>query len=358
MTERAVADTRADVDAVGDAAECARHGAGRAKPHQQPVTIIADLARLAREPGAEQRVDRGDDRKRQCACDDRRHRAHQRLGHRQRRKIHQHAPHRSTCGQRADDWTKSGGKTREQQAVIGDNTDAEAHQKRRHLRAQPARIPHRDESQHRDQNTQRLDLAQMLMNMRETDHAVVARDVAELHEEQQNRRHVLEARHHRMRRKLDQCAEPQQAEQHLEHATQQDDREERKQRRRHVRQCIVGMHQRKEQQTEEERRGDARRIDQRRALAQKHADEAANQRRQQARKRAVGEIFVAKGHKGEHAEADRQRNGERGRNEPSGDVGTKRARIKGEHSGKILDVRRLWRCDGQWACGQCLERMA
>ena len=59
--ERAVADAWADVDAVGDAAECASHGTGRAKSHQQPVTIVADLARLAREPGAEQRVDRSDD---------------------------------------------------------------------------------------------------------------------------------------------------------------------------------------------------------------------------------------------------------------------------------------------------------
>ena len=64
---------------------------------------------------------------------------------------------------------------------------------------------------------------------------VKAQHVAELHQEQQHRRHVLEAGHHRMRREFDQRAEPQQPEQRLEQAAEQDDGEEHQQRRGHVR---------------------------------------------------------------------------------------------------------------------------
>ena len=59
---------------------------------------------------------------------------------------------------------------------------------------------------------------------------IIAQHVAELHQKQQHRGHVLEARHHGMRREFYQRAQPQQAEQRLKQPAEQDDGEKHQQR--------------------------------------------------------------------------------------------------------------------------------
>ena len=77
------------------------------------------------------------------------------------------------------------------------------------------------------------------------------------------------------------------------------------------------MHQRIEQQPQKEGRGDARRINHRGSLSEQHADHAHDKRGEQTRDRAPGEILVAQGDKGEHSEADRQRDRNRRRHHPA-----------------------------------------
>ena len=72
--EGAIGEARTDIDAVGDAAEAGRDRVGDAEAHQQAIVAGAKLAGLAGQLGAQQRVDRRDDRQRQRARQDHRRR--------------------------------------------------------------------------------------------------------------------------------------------------------------------------------------------------------------------------------------------------------------------------------------------
>ena len=65
----------------------------------------------------------------------------------------------------------------------------------------------------------------MLRHLCEWDVAVKAAHGAQLDEEQQRRRGILEPRHHRLRREFDQCSELDEAEQRLQHTAEENDPE-------------------------------------------------------------------------------------------------------------------------------------
>ena len=75
---------------------------GEAETNQQAIVAGTQFTGPAGELGAQQRVDRGDDRQRQRARHDQQPRSFQRLGHRQPGKIDQHGAHRRTCRRRTD----------------------------------------------------------------------------------------------------------------------------------------------------------------------------------------------------------------------------------------------------------------
>ncbi len=82
------------------------------------------------------------------------------------------------------------------------------------------------------------------------------------------------------------------------------------------------MQQRIEQQAEEERRRDARREHHRSTVAEAHANQADDQRGDEARYGSAGEVFVPQRDESEHAEAERQRDRDRGGDEAADDVAT------------------------------------
>ena len=273
----AIDEARPDIDAVGDAAKSGRHRIGNAKADQQAVIAGAKFAGLAGKLGAEQRIDRGDDGERQRARQDHRYRVLQRLRHGEAGEIDQHGAHRGTCRELADDGTEQIAKADGNERIIEHDAAAEPDQQRRHFGRDPPRVPHRQKGQHGHQRAQRLGLPHRAQHAREADIAIEAEDVAKLDQEQQHRGHVLKAGHHRLRREFDQRAEPQQAEQRLQQAAEQDDGEEHQQRRGNVWRaelCRIAVQQRVEQQTEEERRRDARGIDPRRTVAEQHRNDA------------------------------------------------------------------------------------
>ncbi len=69
----------------------------------------------------------------------------------------------------------------------------------------------------------------------------------------------------------------------------------------------IRMHETVKQNAEKECGCDAWRVESRGLVAQHHADHADDQRRQQPRECAAGEVFVAERDEREHAEAHRQR---------------------------------------------------
>ena len=126
------------------------------------------------------------------------------IGHCKAGKIDQHRAHGSTGGKRPDHGPKLIAKTNQHESTISDDAAAEANQKRWHLHGKPARIPHDSEGQHGDKQAERPRFAKCREHSGEADIMVKAQDVAELYQEQQNSRHVLEAGHDRMRREFDQ----------------------------------------------------------------------------------------------------------------------------------------------------------
>ena len=213
--------------------------------------------------------------------------------------------------------------TRDDHRVVDDGAGQQSDQQRRHSGQQCLRLPHHDDDNRRDEQTERFGLADMLQRLDERHHAVEAKHIAELHQEQQYRGGILETRHHRMRRELDQRAQPHQAEQQLKYAPQQDDREDHREGQRqpagaHHRR--LGMHEAVQQDAKEERGGDPRRVEGRGLVAQQDADDADDQRGYQPGKRTAGEVFVAERDECEHAEAHRQRDSDARGDESADDV--------------------------------------
>jgi hypothetical protein len=66
----------------------------------------------------------------------------------------------------------------------------------------------------------------MLSDCRERDVAVKSTHISQLHQKEKSGCRILQAGHNWMWRKADQCAEPNQAEQCLKHAAEEDNREE------------------------------------------------------------------------------------------------------------------------------------
>ena len=142
----------------------------------------------------------------------------QRLGHGEAGEIDQHGTHRRTCGELADHGTQQVPETHGNERVIQHDAAAEPDQKRRYLGGDPPRVPHHENGRGGHQRAQRPRLPHRAEHPREADVVIEAKDVAELHQEQQHRGHVLKAGHHRLRREFDQRAQPQQAEQRLQQA--------------------------------------------------------------------------------------------------------------------------------------------
>jgi hypothetical protein len=224
--EGAVGQARPDIDAAGDAAENSRKRIGNAETDQEPIVAGAELARLAGQLGAQQRIDRSNDRERQRPRQDHRQRALQRHRHRQPGKVDPYGPHRRARGQWTDHRTEHVAKAREKDGIVNNNAAAKADQDRRHFGRDAARVPHRCKSQAGDQHAQRPRLPDRSKDAGEANIMLKAQHVAELHQKQQHRGHVLEAGHHRMRREFDQGAQPQHAEQRLQQPAEQNDGEE------------------------------------------------------------------------------------------------------------------------------------
>ncbi len=127
-----------------------------------------------------------------------------------------HPDHRAELG------TKSG----QDQNVVESDADTETDQQRRNFRGDDARFPHHRKSDERHGKAERLHIRQIMGDGGERDVAVEAADISKLHQEQQRSRRILHARHDRMRRIADQRAEPDQTEQSLKRAAEQDNREE------------------------------------------------------------------------------------------------------------------------------------
>jgi hypothetical protein len=201
-TEAAVGQARPDVDAAGDAAKNSRNRIGNAETDQEPIVAGAKLARLAGQLGAQQHIDRSDDRERQRARQDHGDRALQRHRHRQPGKVDPYGPHRRARGQWTDHRTEHVAKAREKDGIVNNNAAAKADQDRRHFGRDAARVPHRHKGQCGDQHAQRPRLPDRSKDAGEANIMLKAQHVAELHQKQQHRGHVLEAGHHRMRREL------------------------------------------------------------------------------------------------------------------------------------------------------------
>jgi len=130
-----------------------------------------------------------------------------------------------------------------------------------------------------------------------------AQHVAELHQEQQHRSHVLETGHHRMRREF--IREPSRS---SRTALQQPPSRIMAKNTSSVAatsgspSTVVARCSRIEQQTKKEGRGDTRRVD-----AGRRSPRAANKTRDHSRDKAaigaIGEVFVAQCHEGKHAKA-------------------------------------------------------
>jgi hypothetical protein len=72
------------------------------------------------------------------------------------------------------------------------------------LGGKPPRIPHNSDGRYGDKKAERPCFSESREHLTEADIAIKAQHVSELHQEQQNGRHILEACHDRMRREFDQ----------------------------------------------------------------------------------------------------------------------------------------------------------
>ena len=175
--------------------------------------------------------------------------------------------------------------------------------------------------QGRNDYAERFDRRPMRRHLGESDVLIETADVAELHQEQQQRGGVLKARHDRLRREFDQAAELDEAEQRFECPRQQHNRKHHGEHQRNAAggdlRC-AGMNEAVGQRAEKKRADDARRIDGRGRVAKHHTGDAEDQRRDQAGQRAGGKIAVAERREREHAVAHGERNCDSGRDQATG----------------------------------------
>ena len=208
----AIDDAGADIDAAGDAPEAGRDRIGEAQTRQKAVAGQPKIARAARKPDAEQRVDRGDDGEREPAGQDERRRLRQQGDDGGAVETRQHVIDRNAGGRHADDGAERGAKSHPYERIIDGGPSAESDQQRRHICADLACPPGHGKSQRGDHEAQRPHRAEIAEHVHEADVVIEPEHIAELHQEEQRRRHVLEARHDGMRRELDQRSESQQSE--------------------------------------------------------------------------------------------------------------------------------------------------
>ena len=153
----------------------------------------------------------------------------------------------------------------------------------------------------------------MRWHLHERDVVIEAADVTQLHEEQKQRGGVLEARHDRLRRKLDQRAELDQAEQRLQHASEENDGKRNRQDQRNAAGSDlwrIGTNQAVDQNAKKEGAVDPRRVDGRRPIAEHHAEDCDNECGREPGKRTVGEIAFAERRECEHPVTHREWNGD------------------------------------------------
>jgi hypothetical protein len=124
---------------------------------------------------------------------------------------------------------------------------------------------------------------------------VEAADIAELHQKQKQCRGVLKARHDRLRRELNQCAELDDAKQGLQRSAENNDGECDGENQRNPAGSdlrFIGMNQPVNQDAEEESRVDPGCVDRRRLVAN-DAHNGHHQRGRQAGNRAIGQVVFA-----------------------------------------------------------------
>ena len=152
---------------------------------------------------------------------------------------------------------------------------------------------------------------------------IQAAHVGQLHEKQERGRGVLEAGEHRVRRKPDHGADFDEAEERLEDSAEENRREEHQQDGGDaggVQHSRFRVDQAVEKRPEEKRAVDTRRVNRRRSIPKKDADNGYEECSGEAGQCAVGKIFVAQGYKGEHSVSHRQRNCDGGGDQPADDL--------------------------------------
>ena len=228
--ERAVRRAGPDVDAAGYAAGGRGDSVGQAEAHQHAVAVGVPFAWRPGQPGAQHRVDRRDQRQRHRAGNDDVREGGKAIKDRGVGQFNRGRRHDCALGRQADGGAERRREPAERQPVVDGDADAEADQQRRYASRDPARAPHGHKRDRSDDYAQRSRVGDLPERPGEGHVVRVAEDVAELHEEQQRRRHILKAGHNGMGGKFDQRAEAQEAKQRLKDAAEPDDHEQHQQR--------------------------------------------------------------------------------------------------------------------------------
>ena len=165
--------------------------------------------------------------------------------------------------------------------IVERATDCDAEQDGRHFRHELARVPHGREGDRSEEYAERLYRSPQRRHLHERHRVVEAADIAELYEKKKQCRGVLKARHDRLRRELDQCAELDGAKQRLQRSAEKNDRECDGENQwdpagRYVR--FIRMNQAVDQNAEKESRVDPWCVDRRRLVAEHDADDGHDQR--------------------------------------------------------------------------------
>ncbi len=202
----------ADIDAAGDAADAGGGEVADAEANEQPIAVAARLVRRRHQLGAQQRIDGGDHGERQRAAEDGRRERSKVAAGRQSGKIGKRRQADVGTRSAGDDGSEIGAETGQLAEIIKAAAGDDANDNRWNFRQPFAGVPHRGKGHGGDGDAERLYGLQMLRHLHERDVEVEAAHIAQLYEKQQRRRGVLEPDHHRLRRELDQCSEPGEAE--------------------------------------------------------------------------------------------------------------------------------------------------
>jgi hypothetical protein len=131
--ERPVRDAGTDVDAACNAANTGGNEVAGSEANEEPVAVAARFARRRHQLGAQQRIDRGDDGKRQRATENFRHERSEIAAASEARKIGEGRQTYSRARPAGDDWAEVSAKTSEPAEIIEHTPKADADDDRRNL---------------------------------------------------------------------------------------------------------------------------------------------------------------------------------------------------------------------------------